>query len=41
MGKEFANDYYDRRIQEGVGDEQGEKELTEILGHTRAEVLDS
>ncbi|MCR3761739.1 site-specific integrase [Clostridium felsineum] len=41
MRKEFANDYYDRRIQEGIKDEQAEKELTEILGHTRTEVLDS
>lgn len=41
MRKEFANDYYDRRIEEGVEEIQVEKELTEILGHNRTEVLNS
>lgn len=41
MRKEFVNDYFERKIEEGESEDQAKKELTEILGHSRISVLDA
>lgn len=39
MRKEFAKDYFEREIQKGRNIKEVEKELTQLLGHNRLDIL--
>lgn len=41
MRKEFAKDFYNRELEKGKEEKQIKKELTELLGHNRLEILNS